>query len=97
MKFKIHEEKIVLSINIFGKPAETETRYYIYRPIFFGLFKLYVYFSEFWKGYYPSTEKYWEVAYSPQGKATYFSTQEDAQGRLDLMYSKPDLFIRRKA
>lgn len=89
MKFKIHKEEIVLSTNIFGKPAETETRYYIYRPIFFGLFRLYVDFSVFRAG--------WKTTYKPQDDATYFSTKEDAQKRLDLMYSKPNLFIRGKA
>lgn len=95
MKFKIHEEKVVLSTNIFGKPAETETRYYIYRSMFFGLFRLYVDFASFWAGENRTIKK-WETTYKPQAYATYFSTKEDAQGRLDLMYSKPNLFIRRK-
>lgn len=94
MKFKIHKETVVTKTNIFGKPVGTETRYYIYRPVFFGLFKIYVRFLEDWVGEFPSCVNYWKVSYHPKSFSTRFYKEEDAKRMLDLIYSQPDKFIR---
>lgn len=87
MQFKIYKEVVVTKTNIFGKPIKSKTICYIYRPICFGLFKLFLRFTKV------RDVKWWLVRYRPQDYATRFSEQE-AEKMLKTIYEQPDKFIR---
>lgn len=94
MKFKIYKETVVTKTNIFGKPVETDTWYYIYRPILFGLFRLYLKIDDCFVGIDNNTVHYFEVRYVPKRFATGYPEQI-AKTMLDNIYSQPDKFIRK--
>lgn len=93
MEFKIYQETVVTKTNIFGQPIESKTTCYIYRPICFGLFKLFLYFKEDWD-IRNRDNNWWEVCYKPYDYATKFSEQE-AEKMLKTMYEQPNKFIRK--
>lgn len=93
MKFKIYKKEVVTLTNIFGKPIKRKTICYIYRPVFFGLFKLFLKFTEDWD-IRNRDNNWWVVRYERQSKATEFSEQE-AETMLKTIYSQPDKFIRK--
>jgi len=93
MKFKILKETVVTKTNIFGKPIECETICYIYRPIFFGLLKLFLRFTTERIACNPNVVICWHVSYMPKAYASKFSEQE-AEKMLKTIYSQPDKFIR---
>ena len=92
MKLKIHKEVVVTKTNIFGKPIECETICYIYRPIFFGLFRLYLKIDDCFVGI-DNTGHYFEVRYVSKRFATRYPKQI-AELMLKTIYSQPDKFIR---
>lgn len=93
MKFKIYKETVVTGTNIFGKPVEADTWYYIYRPVFFGLFRLYLEISDKYVIGTDCIRHYFKVRYVPKRFATRYPKQK-AKTMLDMIYSQPDKFIR---
>ena len=94
MKFKIERVTRVSQTNIFGRPIEEETKYYIYRSFLFGLRKKYLWFER--KSFFedPEDNRYYVFYFNNRRNATSFSTEEDAQKMLNDIYNYPDDFIR---
>lgn len=94
IKFKILKETVVTKTNIFGKPIERETICYIYRPVFFGLFKLFLLFVAKWDDSNQAVMECWYVSYIPKKYASTYR-EKDAEKMLETIYSQPDKFIRK--
>lgn len=94
MKFRIEKEILSTKTNIRGKVLEENVRWVVYRPIFFGLERVYL---EIFNNYAWENQGEVRVEYR-LGKryATRFHTRLEAERLIEAIQEEPDRFVRYK-
>jgi len=90
MKFGIKRRIYETKTNINGKFISCVCSYYVYRKVFFGLFKVYLQILPYeWKH-----TKEVVVKYTSKEYARVFSTEKEAKQLIEEMQKNPDKFVR---